>query len=79
VVEDGNSYNDKIDVVKLEFGDDAFASAGYTNGGFTITLPESVDSRYLQSINEGGNDIEGVTITNENVKAAMPSSGAYNR
>jgi predicted nucleic acid-binding Zn-ribbon protein len=78
-VENGNSYNERIDTVKLEIyvnananvdgvqGYQTFAVAEYKNGGFTLALPESVDSRYLFSSKEEDTP-DGVTISNVNVK-----------
>ncbi|MDR0729988.1 MAG: hypothetical protein LBF19_07715 [Prevotellaceae bacterium] len=78
VVENGNSYNDAIDVVKLypDSDDDAvLASAEYKNGGFTMTLPANVSSQYLQSI--AGDVPDGITVSNANVKIGSGNLYAY--
>jgi hypothetical protein len=80
VVENGSSYNALIDVVKLEVYSNStgkyqtLASAEYKNG-FTLTLPESVSSQYLESL---GDDVPaGVTVSNKNVKTGTASLNAY--
>ncbi|GHT25423.1 hypothetical protein FACS189430_12000 [Bacteroidia bacterium] len=52
-VENGASYNDKIDEVRaiIETGYDEVSGA-YTNGGFTIKLPETVPAEHLFSPTE---------------------------
>jgi hypothetical protein len=80
VVENGNSYNTRIDEVKAEiFEDDepilTLTSAEYKNGGFTLTLPEDVSSRYLESFDD--NIPDGVKVSNKNVKMGFMSLEAY--
>jgi hypothetical protein len=79
-VENGNSYNSRIDTVKLTSWDESahtdreIASANYANGGFTITLPETVSSQYLEPITSLLYDYDeegvpsGVTVSNSEVK-----------
>jgi hypothetical protein len=83
VVENGNSYNELIDVVKLELDEvqnsstvkySALASAEYKNGGFTLTLPASVSSQYLEPLDDSP---DGVTVSNRNVKFAWINLSAY--
>jgi hypothetical protein len=79
-VENGASYNGKIDVVKAEIytennGDYiTLASAPYENGGFTIDLPESVNVQYLESMD---NIPQGLTVSNPNAKIGMVDLNAY--
>jgi transposase-like protein len=80
VVENGNSYNELIDVVKLEIRDNSpeerhtLASAEYKNGGFALTLPDSVNSQDLKSYDDYP---ASVTISNRNVKTGKPDLSAY--
>ena len=70
-VDDGASYNSSIDEVKavISHGDTVIfvvASGSYTNGGFSLTLPKSIDGKYLEPMDT---DIpEGVTTSNPKVK-----------
>jgi hypothetical protein len=50
-VENGSNYNDKIDIVQvIGTGSEAIiASATYSNGGFTLNLPATVDAKYLRT------------------------------
>jgi hypothetical protein len=73
-VENGSSYNSKIDVVKAEIiveDDDIEVSAPYSNGGFTLKLPEPISDVNLEAAFEDEDDYpEGVTVSNRNVKVA---------
>lgn len=76
----GNGYDDIIDSVKAETWDVGnhivLAKTEYKNGGFTITLPDSVSSQYLPSL--FGDEIpEGITASNGNVKSAGVRLYAY--
>jgi hypothetical protein len=52
-VENGASYNNLIDEVELMYGDGVVLSrASYDDGSFTIELPASVDSKYLDELEE---------------------------
>ena len=70
-VDDGASYNSSIDEVKavISHGDTVIfvvASGSYTNGGFSLTLPKSIDGKHLEPMDT---DIpEGVTTSNLQVK-----------
>ena len=70
-VENGASYSTTIDDVKAVIveGDSIItvaASGNYTNGGFSLTLPKSVDAKYLSVMDD---DMpEGITISNLKVK-----------
>jgi hypothetical protein len=72
-VEDGASYATSIDDVKaiIEDGDSILfvaASGNYTNGGFSLTLPKSVDVKYLSVMDT---DMpEGITISDSKVKGS---------
>jgi hypothetical protein len=82
-VEDGASYNSKIDLVKVEIGGDyssdgvwsahTVATAPYSNGGFTLNLPESVDARYLYDMD----DEEGITVSNRSALIGTVRFAAY--
>jgi hypothetical protein len=49
-VENGSSYD--IDQVKGFFGSYEVVSGNYTNGGFTLNLPETVDAQYLHPMSD---------------------------
>jgi hypothetical protein len=79
-VENGNSYNGEIDTVKvvieIEIEDGVVVySAPYTNGGFTLNLPESVDNKYLEKIGEEMSG--GFNVSNANVKGCAAILAAY--
>lgn len=71
-VEDGASYATSIDDVKavISDGDSLLfvASGNYTNGGFSLTLPKSVDEKYLSVLN--ADMPEGITISDSTVKGS---------
>jgi hypothetical protein len=78
-VENGASYNGKIDVVKAETdtrNQDVimFYSTLYENGGFKLELPESVSA---QSLEDDYGDEPGVAISNPNVKTVSVYLDAY--
>ncbi|MDR2026337.1 MAG: hypothetical protein LBQ01_02105 [Prevotellaceae bacterium] len=73
-VENGGRYNSLIDAVKLEIDDVALTSADYTNGGFTITLPESLNNWYLESF---GYIPSGITVSDSRVKVGYAYLEAY--
>jgi hypothetical protein len=83
-VENGTSYNSKIDSVYAElgyeteddFGYEVVAKAPYLNGGFSIALPKSLEAKYLSNITEGmPNDL---TISDKTAKvSALESFSAY--
>jgi hypothetical protein len=85
IVENGNSYNDKIAVVKvmMDVGGDTeveIASAPYSNGGFTLKLPATVSDAYLYTFNN--EDLSaGVNISNSNVRVSFDDTyiAAYNK
>jgi hypothetical protein len=69
-VESGSSYNSSIDTVKavVDINNVYFtiASEKYNNGGFTISLPQTVDDKYLEKMTT---DMpEGITINDSQVK-----------
>lgn len=80
-VENGSSYNSRVDVVKAlmdvdeeydsETGEYYFtgyeaATANYSNGSFKLNLPQSVNSQYLFSITE---DLSGdISVSDKNAK-----------
>jgi hypothetical protein len=86
VVENGSSYNALIDVVKLEVESSSssyelktLTDAEYKDGGFTIILPESVSSQYLELPFGDDDDIipKGITVSNKNAKGASAYLIAY--
>jgi hypothetical protein len=87
VVENGASYNSKIDLVIKAIAysegnpDDeiTLASAPYANGGFTLKLPESVNDKCLYNLKAADDvkDYEGITISNPNVKGCKVFLCAY--
>jgi hypothetical protein len=94
-VENGNSYNDEIDTVKAvivlsmkydsETGKDRIeyyevARSAYSNGKFTLKLPETVSDSYLSGFDEmwdGEGIPDGVTVNNTNVKVEFMDIFAY--
>ena len=52
-------------------------SAPYANGGFSMTLPGSVDAKYLESMFEEGR-MMSLNISNRSVKAAWADIYGYN-
>jgi hypothetical protein len=88
-VENGSSYNEKINAAKVEFEyqrDDGkwdyyvAATAPYSNSSFTLQLPENVSDTYLKTFDDDDDDNEfpeGVTVSNRNVKRGQALIGAY--
>jgi hypothetical protein len=82
-VENGASYNGKIDVVKAEIYSESssnyitLASTTYENGGFTLDLPESVSAQYLEGLDVEEDVPEGLTVSNLNVKTGWVDLDAY--
>jgi hypothetical protein len=83
-VENGSSLNGKIDNVKLEieyatsnYGLDTYvaASAPYSNGGFTLNLPETVSDTYLIAFD--ADDLGDAKVSNFNVKTGSAYLIAY--
>ena len=71
-VVDGNEYNGKVTTVKAWMGIDGneyvAASGKYANGGFKLTLPETVPAKYLDDISGVfDEDFEG-TISDKKAK-----------
>jgi hypothetical protein len=78
-VENGASYNSKIDLVRaVIYTDDkresTLTSAPYANGGFTLNLPASVSAQYLDGLDEIP---EGLTVSNPGVKMNQVDLEAY--
>jgi len=66
-VEDGTSYATSIDDVKAVIVDgdsiiSVVASSNYTNGSFSLTLPKSLDAKYLSAMDE--EMPEGIKVSN---------------
>jgi hypothetical protein len=79
VVENGNNYNSLIGKVSamVEFYNEAtrdwvveeIASGNWSNGGFTLTLPATLDDKFLRNLVAG--DIPtGITISDRNAKVS---------
>jgi hypothetical protein len=75
-VENGASYSGRIDEVRLVYGDmTVLSDADYNNGSFTIDLPASFNSKYLDVV---GEDIPvGVKVSNPSVKIGTAWLTAY--
>jgi hypothetical protein len=69
-VESGSSYNSSIDTVKamVEIDDvySAIASVKYSNGGFSLSLPKTVDDQYLEKMNTDMPD--GIKVSDSQAK-----------
>ncbi|MDR1584027.1 MAG: hypothetical protein LBS55_12375 [Prevotellaceae bacterium] len=86
-VEHGNSYNGKIDSVKAKIYPPkknsylvtlVAASTNYSNGGFTLKLPETVSDTYLSAFDDDNFYVDnGITISNRNVKISQTYIEAY--
>lgn len=81
-VENGNSYNSKIDSVKAEaFSENAqktliLASTSYQNGGFHIILPYPLDDKLLS--NDILSDVpSGVVVSDHTAKATIADFYGY--
>jgi hypothetical protein len=74
VVENGNAYNSIVSKVvsRAEIGPPEewanLTSGNYSNGGFTLTLPATPDSKFLHKINYWSWDWVGVTYSDQNAK-----------
>jgi len=81
VVQDGDMFNDLIEEVIAimyweqgeESGQEVIATGEWSEGGFTITLPTTIDSRFLFRIGDEF-DGDGIMISDRN---ARMSSGIY--
>jgi hypothetical protein len=78
-VENGSSYNEKIDNVKALIGASVVANSAYSDGGFVLELPASVNEQYLESIEAlfDGNIPAGITVSNPDVKNGRVDILAY--
>jgi hypothetical protein len=82
VVENGASYNSKIDLVEAivypypesDYGQAVLTNASYTDGGFTLILPASPGAQYLRVFNEIP---ENIRVNNPNVKIGGTRLEAY--
>jgi hypothetical protein len=83
-VENGSSYNNKIDSVIMsmnDYGDikkSAVAIAPYSNGGFTLKLSATVSDTNLDPF-EDDDFSAGVKVSNPNVKTGIAWIFAYNQ
>ena len=90
-VENGSDYNTKIDAVKAlinaneEYNSESgqyvytgheVASGNYTNGGFTLDLPKTVDDQYLSLLTTDGMPKE-ITVSDTTVKGNSIEIVAY--
>jgi hypothetical protein len=85
IVENGSSLNGKVDTVKAESEYEKsnedwdyylFASAPYSNGGFTLKLPKDVSDLYLSALSEAEFP-DSITVSNRNVKVGQVDLSAY--
>ena len=84
VIQNGSSYNNLIDSVigvglwetANDWGSEIIAQGSWSNGSFTITLPETLDSRFLFRINDEVGDLSTVTISDRNAGIANVRFGA---
>jgi hypothetical protein len=83
VVDSGASYNAIIDSVKASVyfanSDDSYvaiARAPYVNGGFTLTLPASLNNQYLRLFSQNFSS-SGITISDANAMGTLTSLQAY--
>ena len=73
-VENGNSYNSVIQLVKAEIWDDeadelaVIATGNYSNGGFTMVLPATVKNSLLIAVKEWWDELQNIVISNNNTK-----------
>ncbi|MDR0729184.1 MAG: hypothetical protein LBF19_03550 [Prevotellaceae bacterium] len=79
-VENGNDYNSVVDTVRWlnyyeDYGFVALASVPYTNGGFTLTLPDVVEDKYLSTVLDI--QLEGITISNRQAKGIDLTLAAF--
>jgi len=76
-VENGNNYNDLIaEVVAFalsdRYGDEIVARGIWSNGGFTITLPETLDDKFFESDGHGLlEDFPSASISDKNIRLAF--------
>jgi hypothetical protein len=74
-IENGASYSEKIDFVKVMCDGITLASAPYNDGNFTLNLPPSVSDQYLEALFD---EIpQGITLSNPDVKGAYALLIAY--
>jgi len=72
-VENGNDYNAVISTVEARCYEDGkgrgeyevFASSSYANGGFTITLPATPNTKYLETLEDPP---AGITVSDKTAK-----------
>ncbi|GHV62411.1 hypothetical protein FACS1894195_4290 [Bacteroidia bacterium] len=70
----------EVDEVRAIIDDDVqsvVATGAYVDGGFTLSLPATVDVAYLKSL--PFSMIEGLNVSNKNVKGFTASMVAYNK
>jgi hypothetical protein len=83
-VENGNSYNSKIDSVKVEaYSETAqneliIASTPYLNGGFNMTLPYPLDEKYLSNNILAEDEIpSGMVVSDKTARATIADFYGY--
>ena len=70
-----NDIDDDIDEIRAEIDEDEIASCKYTNGKFTLELPETVAAKYLYYLRE---DMpEGINLSDMDAKIADIYIEAY--
>lgn len=58
-------------------GESIIAECDYSNGGFTLTLPENVDAKYLETLSNYEFE-DGISISDKNVKTCSIDIYGYN-
>jgi hypothetical protein len=82
-VENGASYSGKIDIVKAEIYSESdneyvpLVSVPYNSGVFTINLPANVGAQHLSPPFEDEDEMQGLTVSNPNVKGGSVDLDAY--
>ena len=82
IVEDGNNLNSKIDEVRVfvnyfdnkKLFTEEIAKGSFANGGFTITLPDNIDSKFLDSYSDNDYE-EGIKISKKSFKKTYEEVG----
>ena len=74
-VEDGDQYNAIVHSVRATFWSyETFAEGSYANGGFTLTLPQTVSSQYLITLHEL---LESIDVSDRNARITVTVFSAY--
>jgi len=80
-VVNGNDYNDLISrvgaVTRANNSLETIATSAWSSGGFTITLPETLESRFLWSIESEFEDMPHVIISDRNARISSAEIEAF--